>query len=119
MEERVEMGARSRISMVTRVVAVLMAAFLVVSAIGSLFDADASALVWVAMALVAAAAIVGGLLVGRTRAVAGAVILSVGAVLAGATFFWFPPFWIVALLVVAGALWSLRTPDSEATPIAG
>ena len=115
------MGARSRISMVTHVVAVLMAAFLVVTAIGSLYDADADAgaLVWVTMALVAAAAMIGGLLIGRTRAVAGAVILSLGAVLAGATFYWFPPFWIVALVVVAGALWSLRTPDSKSTPVAG
>lgn len=111
------MGASSRISMVTRVVAVLMAAFLAVTAFGSL-DEDEGAPVWSALLLVAAAIITGGLLVGRSRPVAGAVILSIGAVLAGVSFFWFPPFWIVALLVAAGSLWSLRTRDSTATPIA-
>lgn len=117
------MGAMSRISMVTRVVAAVLAAYLVVSALGSLFSADGAddsgGLVWAGLVLVAAAAIIAGLVMVRRRPVPGTVILCLGAVLAGVAFFWFPPFWMVSLLIVVGAVWSLRTSNAKATAVAG
>ena len=113
------MSMTSRIPTITRVVSAVLAAFLVTSAIGSFFgreDGDSGELVWIALLLVAAAAIIAGLTMTPRRPVPGTVVTCVGAVLAGWSYFWFPPLLLVALLVVVGAIWSLRISNADRRP---
>jgi hypothetical protein len=113
----------STITMITRVVAGLLAAYLVLSAIGILTASDVSTDVgerlWAGWLLVAAAAIISGLVIVKRRPLAGTVTLCIGAVLAIGAYFWFPPLWLVSLLIIAGALWSYRTSKTRAAPVTG
>ena len=114
------MSLKSRVPMVTRVIGAVLAAFLFVSAFGAFFgreDADDSGeLVWMALLVLGAAGIVAGLTMLRERPIPGTVLLCVGAVLAGWAYFWFPPVLLVALLVVVGAVWSLRISSFDRRP---
>ena len=113
----------SPITMITRVVAGLLAAYLVLSAFGILTAADVGAdvgdTVWAVWLLVAAAAIIAGLVIANRRPLAGTITLCIGAVLAIGAYFWFPPLWLVSLLIVAGAVWSYRTSKTRATAVTG
>ena len=109
----------SPITKITRIVAGLLAVFLVLSAFGSLTGGDdGGGIVWAGWVLVAAAAIIAGLVIVKQRPLAGTISLCVGAVLASGAYFWFPPLWLVSLLIVAGAVWSLRTSNREAPAVA-
>ena len=103
----------SPITMITRVVAGLLAAFLVLSALGILTATDVGMdvgdMVWAVWLVAAAAAIVAGLVIVRRKPLAGTVMLCAGALLAIGAYFWFPPLWLVSLGIVAGAVWSYRT----------
>ncbi len=113
----------STITMITRVVAGLLAAYLVLSAFGILTAADVSTDVgerlWAGWLLVAAVAIIAGLVIVKRRPLAGTVTLCIGAVLAIGAYFWFPPLWLVSLLIVAGAVWSYRTSKTRAAAVTG
>jgi hypothetical protein len=103
----------SPITMITRVVAGLLAAFLVLSALGILTATDVGIdvgdMVWAVWLVAAAAAIVAGMVIVRRKPLAGTVMLCAGALLAIGAYFWFPPLWLVSLGIVAGAVWSYRT----------
>ena len=107
------MRETSPVTMITRVLAGLLAAYLVISAFGFLTAADMATdvggTVWAVWLLVAAAAIVAGLVIAERKPMAGTVTLCIGALLAIGAYFWFPPLWLVSLLVIAGAVWSYRT----------
>ena len=109
--------------MITRVVAGLLAAFLVVSAFGVLTASDVSTDVgerlWAGWLLVAGVAIIVGLVMVKRRPLAGTVTLCIGAVLAIGAYFWFPPLWLVSLLIVAGAVWSYRISKTRAAAVTG
>ena len=113
----------SPITMITRVVAGLLAAYLVLSAFGVLTASDVSTDVgerlWAGWLLVAAVAIISGLVIVKRRPLAGTITLCIGAVLAIGAYFWFPPLWLVSLLIVAGALWSYRTSKTRAAAVTG
>lgn len=113
----------SPITMITRVVAGLLAAYLVLSAFGVLAAADMGTdvgyTVWAVWLLVAAAAIIAGLVIVKRQPMAGTVTLCIGALLAIGAYFWFPPLWLVSLLIVAGAVWSYRTSKPKAAAIIG
>ena len=113
----------STITKITRVVAGLLAAYLVLSAFGVLTASDVSTDVgerlWAGWLLVAAVAIIAGLVIVKRRPLAGTVTLCIGAVLAIGAYFWFPPLWIVSLLIVAGAVWSYRTSKTRAAAVSG
>lgn len=103
----------SPITTITRVVAGLLAAYLVLSAFGIFLSedmgTDVGAAVWAVWLLAAAAAIVAGLVIAKRRPLAGTVTLCIGALLAIGAYFWFPPLWLVSLLIVASAVWSYKT----------
>ena len=111
------MSLKSCVPMVTRVLGSVLAAFLVVSAIGAFFgrdDAnDSGELVWIVLLLVAAAGMITGLTMAQRRPIPGAVFICVGAVLAGWSYFWFPPLLLVSLLIIVGAIWSLRISNAD------
>ena len=108
----------SPITTITRIVAGLLAAFLVLSAFGSFTGGDdGGGIFWAGWVLVAAAAIIAGLVIVRRRPFAGTVSLCIGAVLAIGAFFWVPPLWLVSLLIVAGAVWSFRSSKPEAAAV--
>ena len=117
------MRETSTITTITQVVAGLLAAYLVLSAFGVLTAADmgtdVGSTVWAVWLVVAAAAIVGGLVMVRRQPMAGTVTLCVGALLAIGAYFWFPPLWLVSLLIIAGAVWSYRNSRPEAAAITG
>ena len=117
------MRETSRITMITRVVAGLLAAFLVLSAFGILTAADVSTDVgerlWAGWLLMAGAAIIAGLVIVKRRPLAGTVTLCIGALLAIGAYFWFPPLWLVSLLIVAGAVWSYKTSKTRAAAVTG
>ena len=109
----------SPITKITRIMAGLLAVYLVVSALGSLTgETDAGGVLWAGWVLVAAAAIIAGLVIVNRRPLAGTVSLCVGAILAIGAYFWFPPLWLVSLLIVAGAMWSFRTSKPKAPAVA-
>ena len=111
----------STITMITRVVAGLLAAYLLLSAFGVLTAADmgtdVGATVWAVWLLVAAVAIVAGLIMVKGRSMAGTVTLCIGALLAIGAYFWFPPLWLVSLLIIAGAVWSYRSSKPKVAAI--
>ena len=113
----------SPITKITRVVAGLLAAYLVVSAFGILTASDVATDVgerlWAGWLLAAAAAIVAGLVIVKRRPMAGTVTLCIGAVLAIGAYFWFPPLWLVSLGIIAGAVWSYRSSKPKAAAITG
>lgn len=113
----------SPITTISRVAAGLLAAYLVLSAFGVLTAADmgtdVGATVWAVWLLVAATAIVAGLLMIKRRPTAGTVTLCVGALLAIGAYFWFPPLWLVSLMIVASEVWSYKTSRSKAAAIVG
>lgn len=110
----------SPITMITRVVAGLLAAFMVVSAFGSLDGSiDVGGVIWAVWVLAAAAALIAGLVILQRKPMAGTVSLCVGAVLAIGAYFWFPPLWLVSLGIVVGAVWSYRTSKPKAAPATG
>ncbi|HKY48303.1 MAG TPA: hypothetical protein VJQ79_10025 [Acidimicrobiia bacterium] len=113
----------SAITTTTRVMAGLLAAYLLLSAFGVLsaedLGSDVGAALWAVWLLAAAAAIVAGLVLVRRQPLAGTITLCTGALLAIGAYFWFPPLWLVSLLIVAGAVWSYKTSKTkEATAIA-
>ena len=117
------MQGTSAITTITRVVAGLLAAYLVFSAFG-IFTAedmgtDVGATVWAVWFLVSVAAIVGGLVMVKRQPMAGTVTLCIGALLAIGAYFWFPPLWLVSLLIIGGAVWSYRSSKPKATAITG
>ena len=111
------MQGTSAITTITRVMAGLLAAFLVLSAFGVFaaedMGTDVGATVWAVWLLVSAAAIAAGLVIVKRQPMAGTVTLSIGALLAIGAYFWFPPLWLVSLLIIAGAVWSYRTSRSR------
>jgi len=113
----------STITKITRVVAGLLAAYLVLSAFGVLtaddMGTDVGATVWAIWLLAAAAAIVSGLVMVKRRPMAGTVTLCIGALLAIGAYFWFPPLWLVSLLIVAGAVWSYKTSKPGVAAVIG
>ena len=117
------MREKSKVTMITRVVAGLLAAFLVLSAFGILTAADVSTdmgeRLWAGWLLVAGAAIIAGLVIVKRRPMAGTVTLCIGAVLAIGAYFWFPPLWLVSLGIVAGAVWSYKTSKPKVAEVIG
>jgi CHASE2 domain-containing sensor protein len=110
------MSLISRVPTITRVLGAVLAAFLVTSAVGSFFgreDGDSGELAWIALLLVAAAGMITGLTMAQRRPIPGAVFICVGALLAGWSYFWFPPLLLVSLLMVVGAIWSLRISNAD------
>ena len=110
----------SPITMITRVVAGLLAAYLVISAIGSLDGgSDAGGMLWAGWSLAAAAAIIVGLVIVKRQPLAGTITLCIGAILAIGAYFWFPPLWLVSLGIVAGAVWSFRGSKPKQAAVTG
>ena len=113
----------STITTITRVVAGLLSAYLALSAFGVLtaseVTTDVGERLWAGWLLMAAVVIIAGLVIVKRRPLAGTVTLCIGAVLAIGAYFWFPPFWLVSLLIVAGALWSYRTSRNRSAASTG
>ena len=111
----------SPITTITRVVAGLLAAYLALSAFRVLsaedLGSDVGATVWTVWLLAAAAAIIAGLVLVKRQPLAGTVTLCLGALLAIGAYFWFPPLWLVSLLIVAGAVWSYKTSKTKAATV--
>jgi hypothetical protein len=88
-----------------RYVAIAAGAFCIASALGAAVGGES--LVWSAMLLASAGGMGLGLFVLGDRPGWATVALCAGSLLAGLSFFWFPPAWLVMILVWAGSLTTL------------
>lgn len=114
------MSDTSSITTGTRIGAGLLAVYLALSSLGILTAADMGTdvgdTVWAVWLAVAAAALAVGLVIVKPQPLAGTVTLCGGALLAIGAYFWFTPLWLVALFIVAGAVWSYRSEQKATTP---
>jgi hypothetical protein len=89
-----------------RIVAFVFGAFSLLGAVGNLGSDDS--LVWSLMLLVVAIGFALGLFVLAERPRAATLALCGASLLAAISFYWFPPFYLVPVLVWGGSLSTLR-----------